>query len=465
NTLSDQEARMQVLLPKNAVVSRLTLWVNGEPQEAAFSSKEKVTEAYRSIAVVERRDPVLVRWVGTDRVMVQCFPVLTTENMKIRIGVTAPLDDEGRLFVPRLIEKNFDVPENLQTTVWLQGDTEMSLPGLTAKGELGKWRETHGGILARDLMARHSQINCKLPQPQKVVWTRDQFASEAERYLVRKRLENEVEPRSQKIVFVVDGSSYFSKWTKAADEAIGCLQNRGHEVVVILANSEKVIETGKPLADYAHLGGQNCIPALRLGLSKAQEMKADHLIWMHGSQPISFGDEEGFLQLLERGFFEVAFSTVDLEGKPNRLVETVSKRVEMAGSARPTDQEDLMSALHRLLLETDSNFQWERQAVEPTEGKEVWDHLARHRVWEQVQEMSRTGKRKGELTKLAAEYQLVTQVSGAVVLETAEQYKRFGLEQVEVETTPEIPGVPEPSTALFSLLSVVMVWRRKRIYS
>lgn len=464
-TPQNQEARMQLLLPNNGVVSRLTLWVNGEPQEAAFASKKKVTEAYQSIAVRERRDPVLVRWVGSDRVMVQCFPVLPTENMRIRVGMTAPLDDEGRLFVPRLIEKNFEVPDDLKTTVWLQGDSEMEMLGLNAKGERGQWRETHGQITARDLMERHSHVKCELPDPVAMVWTEDQFASEGEKFLIRERVENPAKARSQKIVLVVDGSSYFSKWAEATDEAIACLQNRGHEVVVVLAQKENEFVTDQPVAGFEHLGGQNCIPALRLGLSKAQEIKADHLIWLHGSQPIVFGEEEGFLQLLERGFFQVAFSTIDLAGKPNRLVETVSKRVEMAGSARPAGPDDLMDSLHRLLLDENANYRWRRQATEPEEGQKVWDHLARFHVWEQVQEMSRSGKRRDELTELAARYQLVSQVSGAVVLETAEQYRRFGLEQVDVETAPEVPGIPEPSTALLSILSVVMVWRRKRHFS
>jgi len=56
----NKEARMQLLLPNDGVVSRLTLWVNDEPQEAAFSSTAKVTKAYKSVAVAERRDPVLV---------------------------------------------------------------------------------------------------------------------------------------------------------------------------------------------------------------------------------------------------------------------------------------------------------------------------------------------------------------------------------------------------------------------
>ncbi|RYD33223.1 MAG: hypothetical protein EOP87_11395, partial [Verrucomicrobiaceae bacterium] len=43
----EREARCQVKLPRDGRVSRLTLWVNGEPREAAFSTVSKVKAAYK----------------------------------------------------------------------------------------------------------------------------------------------------------------------------------------------------------------------------------------------------------------------------------------------------------------------------------------------------------------------------------------------------------------------------------
>jgi hypothetical protein len=86
-----QEARAQLALPPGGVVSRLTLWVNGEEREAAFAERGKVQAAYDSV-VNTRRDPVLVTTQGGDIVDVQCFPVQPNAEMKIRLGVTFPLD-------------------------------------------------------------------------------------------------------------------------------------------------------------------------------------------------------------------------------------------------------------------------------------------------------------------------------------------------------------------------------------
>ena len=97
-----KEVRCQMRLPKGGKDSRLTLWVNGEPREAAFKSISKVKAGYKSVAVVQRRDPLLL----------QCFPVPARGEMKIRIGITSPLDDDHWVF-PRVVERNFPIKGNL----------------------------------------------------------------------------------------------------------------------------------------------------------------------------------------------------------------------------------------------------------------------------------------------------------------------------------------------------------------
>ena len=143
-----QEARCQVRLPRDGRVSRLTLWVNGEPREAAFSTVSKVKAAYKAVAVVQRRDPVLVNVVGPDTVMVQCFPVPAHGEMKIRFGVTAPLDG-GRWEMPRIVERNFGTTSTLEHAVWLQGDRGFDLTGTGKK--LAAHRDGEGHSLPATL--------------------------------------------------------------------------------------------------------------------------------------------------------------------------------------------------------------------------------------------------------------------------------------------------------------------------
>ncbi|MGH9945257.1 MAG: VIT domain-containing protein, partial [Pyrinomonadaceae bacterium] len=107
---AQREARAQVRLPPGGVVSRLTLWVNGEEREAAFAGRGQVRQAYENV-VRTRRDPVLVTTSGRDNVLVQCFPVPPGGGeMKIRLGITMPLILEDRertaLRLPYFHERN-----------------------------------------------------------------------------------------------------------------------------------------------------------------------------------------------------------------------------------------------------------------------------------------------------------------------------------------------------------------------
>ncbi|MFT6379708.1 MAG: hypothetical protein ACI9NQ_001236 [Paracoccaceae bacterium] len=455
--LMQREARMQVQLPPGGVVSRLTLWVEGEPQEAAFAAKSKVTAAYKSV-VQARRDPVLVRWIGADRVLVQCFPVPERGTMKIRLGVTAPLDSDGRLFLPRISEKNFAFDDDLETRVWIQGDVEMSMGGLKGEGAHGQWREVHGALDLADLTASHTHVKCEGLPEESVVWTKDQFAPANERYLIREKRRPE-EAREKSIVLVVDGSGYFKEWQASFQEGVESLKNHGHKVRVVCAAEEGVRED-----DGARfVGGQDNMPALLRGLEVAAEVKADELIWLHGDQPIDLEGVEGFLQLMERGFSKVAFSTVDLGGGPNRLLEQIEGRIPVVSSGRPGGPEDLPGELQRVIRRTGDGFVFRRapEGTEP-EGREVWDQLARYSVWERVMAGVLDQGSREELAKLAGRYQLVTPVSGAVVLESEKQFEQFGLDQVDESTAPSIPGVPEPSTVMLVLISMMSVWRRRR---
>jgi len=56
-----------------------------------------------------------------------------------------------------------------------------------------------------------------------------------------------------------------------------------------------------------------------------------------------------------------------------------------------------------------------------------------------------------------------TPFSGAVVLETLQQYLENGLTPADGDATPKIPSVPEPSTGLLIILTATAaLLRRKR---
>ena len=92
-------------------------------------------------------------------------------------------------------------------------------------------------------------------------------------------------------------------------------------------------------------------------------------------------------------------------------------------------------------------------------------HLVRMWAFEQVQELLRSGEAKGwsQAVRTASNYQLVTTVSGAVVLENDAQYTQNDLDPADPAS---VPTIPEPETWLmFGIIAAslsVMAWRKRK---
>jgi hypothetical protein len=448
-----KEARCQVRLPRGGHVSRLTLWVNGEPREAAFNTISKVKAAYRAVAVVQRLDPVLVNVAGPDTVMVQCFPVPAQGEMKIRLGITAPLDG-SRWELPHIIERNFGTAGELEHGVWLQADRAFEL--VDGGDESYSATDGNGHSLAVTLEAEAAMRNGialtvqDMPE-EPVVWCEDRFAKPDERFLVR---ENTVETQTAggRPIVVIDGSASMAGAASWVTRAIADAE--GGDLEIILADDTARQVSLAELRSHRFTGGRNNEPALREAIRRSKE-SGKPVVWIHGPQAVRLFKSEALLQLIERGTRKPKIIDVEAVPGPNRLAEAIHQTGTLhRGPAllRPTDD------LVRLLENPVSNravgkWQWRRaSSSDALTGRKVWDHLARHWAATTAEDAS-TGMTDGCRAELAARYQLVTRYSGAVVLETRQQYDDHGLEPVDGDATPKIPNIPEPSSSLLLLIA------------
>ena len=451
-----QEARMQMLLPEDGVVSRVTLWVNGEPREAAFSSKSKVRAAYQSVAVVQQRDPVLVTATGPGRVLVQCFPVPAYGGeMKIRIGMTAPLE-RGRLAAPILLERNFGIDPSLETSVWMQGPSQFSYRGEKKSHSDGDGQSLQLSFPAAAMEKEGSYFACSQGKAP-VVWCQDQFADSGEEYLIRTLTPTHREPLSQ-CILVVDGSARMKPY---ADDLQALASRWGDQITVVIAD-DGVNQDG--LEGYRFSGGRDNGPALEWAMREARAHENSAVIWVHGPQTMLSGSEEALAQLLERGSAEVPLYTVACQPGGNRLLEKIfTNRAVRMGPRLSDGVGDLQPWLEELLAgRSTQNVEWSRSSQEPESPMRVWDQLARYWAAETVREGSRQQSADGRAIAFAAKYQLVTAYSGAVVLETAQQYKDHGLTPVDSSTTPDIPATPEPGTFLLLILGGLLALGRRQ---
>jgi Vault protein inter-alpha-trypsin domain len=162
---TDREARMQVMLPPGGVVSRATLWVNGEEREAAYGGRGEVRAAYQRVAVQQRRDPLLVTSKGADRVLAQAFPVPRNGGtIKFKLGITAPLElideSKARLTLPAIADRNFSFALDTSHSVWIESKLPLtaSAPGIGSSRVDGRLFRISGAVSDRGLSRPRATI-------------------------------------------------------------------------------------------------------------------------------------------------------------------------------------------------------------------------------------------------------------------------------------------------------------------
>ncbi len=448
HTSQPKEARCQVRLPRDGRVSRLTLWVNGEPREAAFNSVAKVKAAYREVAVQQRRDPVLVTMAGPDTVMVQCFPVPAHGEMKIRFGVTAPCED-GAWELPRIVERNFGIGSGLEHALWMQADRSFTMPGLPESRADGKGYSSQSGLPIQTVLGGPVVVELEelgdTPGP---VWCRDRFTTGDGKILCRTAKPGRKAP-VDRVVVVIDGSETMAeagKWIRSV------FSNKTPDVLIA---TDGVTEFD---AGYRYSGGRDNEAALRKAIGLARDAENGAVVWLHGPQPVRLTEAEALRQMLERGTRQPEIHEFEVVPGPNRLADELGRGGLLQRGPRLLEPaRDLKAFLDALTEGRPSmDWSWERQtSTDGIEGREVWDQLARHWAMEHAESGA------DDAPKIAAAYQLVTPVSGAVVLETMEQFERHGLKPVEGDAS-SIPAIPEPSTSLLLLIGMMTALLRRR---
>lgn len=248
---AQQEARLRVALPPQGVVRQVSLWVNGEERQAAFGGSEQVRAAYQKVAMVQRRDPLLVTWAGRDEIYVQAFPVQPKSRMRIRLGIVAPLGD--RFVPPRIVEQNMDGRAH---RLKLSGDD-----GVTARRALV--RPVRDPLDSAWMIAAHRLPPAPLPSP---------------------------------VTVVIDGSVWMQPHAEAASRDLLELVNKTHGRVLVAGETPVEVSS---LAGARFAAGADNVPALLRAVRETPQGGA--VIWMHGPQPHLYESTAELERELERG--------------------------------------------------------------------------------------------------------------------------------------------------------------------
>lgn len=483
-----QEARAQILLPPGAVVSRLTLWIDGEEREAAFAARAQVTKAYQEV-VRKRRDPVLVTTNGPDRILVQCFPVEPRGGaMKIRLGISVPMQlitsEIGQLRLPCILERNFEVQGDGAHLVWIESKQKLKsgTSALVPEQPSSEVFALRGALSDQDLSDPSKGAVTADRDPRIIkAWTEDLKPNSGDAVLQTVTEQPASIPR--KMVLVIDGSLGMAEFRRQIVDALNDLPD-GIEIAALVA-SDEVMDitgagirrskdlyevTGHRIAGLQFQGGCDNLPALARAWDLAAVGPNSMIVWIHGPQPLLIEPVETLKQRWDRRPGGPMLYEIQAASGPNRIIESLEcvpyfQSISRSGSIG-NDLGKLFASWHRqpgsltVLRERASLADLRDQA----DIKHTSSNLAR--LWANGEVLRLCSLRRPEADKqaveLATRYELVTPRTGAVVLETAEQYQRHGLTPA---SGAAVPTIPEPEfwmlMAVVVLAFLLVFWRRR----
>lgn len=484
-----QEARWDVLLPEGGVVDKVSLWIKDEERPAAFGPRSVVREAYQQVAVVQQRDPLLVTAKEPGHVMAQCFPVPANGEMKVRLGMSAPLVWTGAdspalsWSPPSLQQVNFRVDRKLQHEIWMEGSWEQGqLTGnswsITGSNGAGKPVRTARARFTGDQLSHPAAlVIAGLPRPE--------AGQEPAPGLVRRRSPLLAGARPVDLLVVVDPTAEVGDAARskgALDEFLSRVDDylpRGSRIHCVdtrtlgatdLETEWKDAEDGawrsRWLRGVRFEGGVEPGAALaRAWDEAAKRPNPSAVLWIHGPTPKLLVDAEPLRQRFERRPDGPPLIGACIRPGPDALLDTLAgkRRIFALGDrgqfSAPYEGAALAAAVLQEVNESSGLPLGGREpainglyvdpaavAAIPAEGLTTpAQRLAittdvLHRWYNGGQK----GKRLKEAQKLAISRRLVTPITGAVVLETKAQYDQHGLNADDNESS--IPSVPEPAT-------------------
>ena len=480
NALIDREARLQLQLPPGGVVSRATLWVDGEEREAAYAGRGEVRAAYQRVAVQQRRDPLLVTSKGADRILAQAFPVPRNGgSIKFRIGITAPLEMEttssARLTLPAVIDRNFSFPSGTSHSVWIESKQVLATaaPGLVVSSiEAGPFRIA-GSLQDRHLSGARAAIRVERKAEARALTSR---LGDGE-FVVQEVIADEEQPASA-LLLLVDGSARLKAWIPQLVAALDAIAPSARVGAILAAEPARQVPMapwsgaqkqaiGALLQSTPFVGGQDNAPALAAAMQALEAEPNSKLLWIHGPQPVSFRDSAARLeQAITRLARLPVVSLYGVEAGPNELLPDApwawSARTLPHSGSPAADLSAFLAGVTGQARTLSVRRSQRQTAAELPRGS---DHVARLWASERVLELMRadpTANREAAVA-LATQYRLVTPVSGAVVLETRQQYKESGLTPASQATVPTVPEPHEWAMIMIALATLAcLVWRQRQ---
>lgn len=478
-----REARAQITMPSGAVASRLTLWINGQEQPAAYGKRSQVTQAYQQVAVRQRRDPALLNSAGPDRVLLQCFPIGPGGSLKTKVGITVPLVFRGGqayLQLPHISERNFTISPELRHNIWVESQARVETHCAALAATQGaKAIEVRGALSDRQLQNPGEAV---LSLAAKIDMPLHYVANLGGRQASMDLATRSPTAAPSSVCLVIDGSATMAGVIAEVDWASVARALPADTKVNVIFASDRPVQwrqdwaattdaidgLKKWLTSQAFVGGCNPEEAIEKAWDLCDQRGGGVILWVHGPLPVELSSSEGIKQRFRRHpggetGNPVLVGVQCLPG-PHRLVENLwdidgFRRLPVLMSLQQTLQHAASAAASAGPVRV-FNLPDAMASSQPVDrGVEASGHLVRLAAFERILAACHSQKVDPSVTDLAIKMQIVTPLSGAVVLETKTQYEGNDL----APSGPEMqPIVPEPTTLMLLVLGGLTLLRRRK---
>lgn len=434
-----REARAELGLPKDAVISEMVLWINGVPKRATIASAERANDAYKWV-VGGRRDPALVTDLGKGRVLVQCYPIAPHSEVRIKVSMKSSmkLDKAGEAVasLPSLLKSNFEVEGYHR--VHLRSDRKLMLDLDNVRHVVAN-NGLHqvSGTLASASRSRDS-IDVRVPRDAQIkpVTIKDPLDSRS--YIVQQYIPT-ASKKPDHLVVVVDGSSALQGHRDEIARQLAKIPNSIPTSLIVASEQYKeemqfaeIDDAIKAMKQISFKGGQENLGAVIKASELAGETEGGAVLWIHGPQPAL--DKELYIiapYLVKPNFYELSIE--DSVTDVNEFFKNHQEIGPFTPVARNSSfEKDLGRFLSKWQADgVDYTLKYARTYEKPDAidtSLYVQDEISRLYVAQRVRELVNKGSRR-DAANLAVSYQVVTPVTSAVVLENSSDYSRFGLQE------------------------------------
>lgn len=358
-------------------------------------------------------------------------------------------DCNCRLFASAISDRS-----KLFHSVWLEADSPLSgAEPLRPERVSDAGYALRGEIDNEKLGGRTTWIDVPRNPLLRTVWSDDAGAGPG-RVIVQRYQEQLVQPPQR--LSVVDASRSLAPAAREIVAALARLPGAlelgffpATDIASTASGAMTAEQAAKALQGLEFAGGQNNPEALARAWDWAAAGFPAAILWLHGPQPMLLGSVEPLLQYAERRPGRVRLASSKSSLGPNKVLEAldsaaggVADKPQRRPAGRPRAAlHHLGAGHHRAAVDREPRASRPSSTTRPRKPPDTWRACGPPIRSGGFSNKVEPGRQAA--TDLALRYHLVTPVSGAVVLETSQQYDEAGLRPVEKGSVPTIPEPEE----------------------